>query len=341
MLSTVDNVVGNIGRDEKLVKKPLVSIVIPIYNSEKYLDDCLHSIKEQTYTNIEVIMVDDGSMDSSASICQMYASRDPRFIYIGQKNAGVSAARNTGLMRARGEYICFSDSDDILHCDMIRVHLEKILGSGCQIGVSTYKIYKDKSHIKDNEPIKTDLADTFILDDQDALIAMLKDAKYSGYTWNKIFKSSLIKNDDGLLVEFERDLHMCEDLYFCSLLMKKAGKVAFYDQDLYFYYDNLNGITSGRYSKKLFTQLRAIEMIADLYRGNHKVEKEISRVMCQVTISQYSRMIKAGIKDSQIEKVYKEKIRKYYHGLKHPSVNKKDRLLGRSEEHTSELQSRQ
>ena len=305
---------------------PLVSIIVPIYNAEIYLKDCLESIKNQTYKNIEVIMVDDGSKDGSAGIARRYASSDSRFIYILQENSGVSVARNTGLKKATGQYLCFADSDDILHCDMVRVHHEKVVESGLDIGVSTYKVFKDKSEIVDNKPCDL-LAKTSIKSDKEALIAMLKDAKYSGYTWNKIFKTSLVKDSSGLKVGFEKKLHMCEDLYFCSVLMKKAGKVAFYDQDLYYYFDNVNGITSGKYSKKLFTQLEALEMIAALYKGDADVQKETARVMCQLTVSHYSRMIKAGVKDDYIENIYKDTIKKYSKGLDHPSVNKKDRIL--------------
>lgn len=314
-------------KDYKKKYGPLISVIVPIYNAENYLKDCLESIKNQTYKNIEVIMIDDGSKDGSAGIARMYASSDSRFIYIWKDNSGVSDARNVGLEKSRGDYICFADSDDILHCDMIRVHYHKLLESGAQVGVSTYKVFKDKGDIRDNE-VYEDLVDTRILSDKDALIAMLKDAKYSGYTWNKIFDASLIKDSSGLKLAFEKKLHMCEDLYFCSQAMKMAKKVAFYDQDLYYYFDNVNGITSGKYSKKLFTQLEALEMISNLYRNDAEVQKEMARVMCQVTISHYSRMIKDGVEDDAIEGVYKENIKKYRHGLKHPAVNKKDRILG-------------
>lgn len=307
---------------------PLISIIVPIYNAENYLKDCLESIKNQTYQNIEVIMIDDGSKDGSAGIAKRYASSDKRFIYIYQNNSGVSEARNTGLKNATGKYLCFADSDDILHCDMVRIHHEKVVESGLDIGVSTYKVFNDKSEIVDNKPCGL-LSKTNIKSDKEALIAMLKDAKYSGYTWNKIFKTSLVKDSSGLKIAFEKKLHMCEDLYFCSVLMKKAGRVAFYDQDLYYYFDNVNGITSGKYSKKLFTQLEALEMISDLYKDDQDVQKEMARVMCQVTISHYSRMIKAGIKDSKIEEVYKNNIKKYVYGLSHPAVNNRDRILGK------------
>lgn len=96
--------------------RPFFSIIIPVYNSEKYLSECLDSIKRQTFTDYEVILVDDGSSDSSLSICEAYNCDDPRFIAIHQTNAGTSAARNTGLRHANGQYITFIDNDDCWVC---------------------------------------------------------------------------------------------------------------------------------------------------------------------------------------------------------------------------------
>lgn len=92
----------------------MISIIVPIYNSEKYLDECLQSILNQTFDDYEVICVDDGSTDKSLSICQKFANADTRFKLIGQENGGVSAARNRAIKEAKGEYICFVDSDDII-----------------------------------------------------------------------------------------------------------------------------------------------------------------------------------------------------------------------------------
>lgn len=92
----------------------MISIVVPIYNSEKYLDECLRSIQKQSYSNFEVICVNDGSPDNSADICQRFVNKDKRFRLINQENGGVSSARNRALKEAKGEYICFVDSDDII-----------------------------------------------------------------------------------------------------------------------------------------------------------------------------------------------------------------------------------
>src|SRR5690606_15460378 len=99
------------------MKKPLISVVIPVYNVESYLENCINSIVQQTYSNLEIILVNDGSTDNSTKICETAASKDSRIVLINQKNQGVSSARNNGLSIARGEWIYFIDADDFLNLD--------------------------------------------------------------------------------------------------------------------------------------------------------------------------------------------------------------------------------
>ena len=120
-----------------------ISVIVPVYNIEKYLRKCIDSILSQTYENIEVILVDDGSTDNCGAICDEYAKIDPRIIVIHKKNAGVSAARNTGIMQCIGEYVFFVDSDDYLPIDSI----EKLYNSineyeaDISIGIEEYFCY--------------------------------------------------------------------------------------------------------------------------------------------------------------------------------------------------------
>lgn len=108
---------------------PLVSIIVPVYNNEKYIERCLNSILNQTYTNIQIIVINDGSTDNSYKICKKYAEQDNRIFLISQKNSGVSSARNTGLKEAKGEVLSFIDSDDWVHErfieDNLKIMIEK------------------------------------------------------------------------------------------------------------------------------------------------------------------------------------------------------------------------
>ncbi|MBQ5860079.1 MAG: glycosyltransferase [Selenomonadales bacterium] len=126
---------------------PLISIIIPIYNVEKYLPTCLDSILAQTYTNLEIILVDDGSPDGSGTICDEYASRDSRFVVIHQKNGGVSVARNAGLDHATGNYIGFVDPDDWIEPSMYETMMTSVLKEGCD-GAVCSTLLEYRSHTK-------------------------------------------------------------------------------------------------------------------------------------------------------------------------------------------------
>ena len=133
--------------DKQTEKNPLVSIVVPIYNVKDYLSVCLDSIKNQTYNNIEVLLVDDGSTDGSDIVARQYTEEDNRFTYIHQANAGLSGARNTGKTAARGEYIAFIDSDDWLECDYISKLVEQAIACDADIVVCGFKKNNDDTAI--------------------------------------------------------------------------------------------------------------------------------------------------------------------------------------------------
>ena len=120
----------------------LISVIIPVYNTESYIGICLESLVEQTYTNFEVIMIDDGSTDNSGEICQEYTERDSRFHYYRKENGGVSSARNLGIEYSRGNYLTFVDSDDWVEEDYLEVLYNAIIDESAGVSVSTYKRFE-------------------------------------------------------------------------------------------------------------------------------------------------------------------------------------------------------
>ena len=115
--------------------EPLISIIVPVYRVEQYLPKCLDSIMTQTYRNLEIILVDDGSPDRCGEICEAYVRKDNRILVVHQENAGLSAARNIGLEIFHGEYLMFVDSDDYLHQDAIRILYERMIADESDIAV--------------------------------------------------------------------------------------------------------------------------------------------------------------------------------------------------------------
>ena len=128
------------------MKNELISIIVPIYNVENYLRQCLDSIMSQSYQNFECLLINDGSPDHSADICREYVEKDSRFKYFEKDNGGVSSARNLGIELSKGEYITFIDSDDWVDSDYLEVLYNALIDENADISVSTYKIF----HMADN-----------------------------------------------------------------------------------------------------------------------------------------------------------------------------------------------
>lgn len=189
--------------------QPLISIVVPVYKVEKYLRKCVESILAQTYTKIEVILVDDGSADNSPAICDEYACKDSRVKVIHKKNSGVSDARNEGLNVARGDYIGFVDSDDWIEPRMYEVLLDKIRSSDADVAVCDYAMrnivddnvkYAMPGELKDKCLNKTELIRE----------AMQPYGGFFAVVWNKLYRKSVLKDirfPSGKHVEDEFILH--------------------------------------------------------------------------------------------------------------------------------------
>ena len=191
---------------------PLVSVIVPIYNTEKYLDRCIKSIVNQTYKNLEIILVDDGSTDNCPSICDNWAKIDSRINVIHQKNSGVSAARNAALDLASGEYIGFVDSDDFIEPDMYSLLVQKSVDTDA--GCASCGFVFDYIDGRDSVLIKSE---DFVLNGEDILKNYIADKLIRPETANKIYKKSLFDN-----VRFNPDIHYAEDLLINYELLKNA-----------------------------------------------------------------------------------------------------------------------
>lgn len=204
-----------------------VSIIVPIYNVEKYLRDCIESIINQTYTEIEIILVNDGSTDSSLEICKEYAEKNEKIKIVDKKNGGLSDARNAGLEHATGKYIMFVDSDDYLALNSCEVLYNAIKDTEFEF-VSANFAFTNNDGIPWKRPMFSDKFQNIPLD--------IEDYKKSFYlvnstVWNKIFKKEFIDNNN---LKFEVGL-LAEDAVFTTLAFLKAKKT-YYIKDIVYYY---------------------------------------------------------------------------------------------------------
>lgn len=219
----------------------MISIVVPIYNVEKYLPQCVNSLLNQTYKNLEIILVDDGSLDKSGEICDEFSKNDNRIIVIHKENNGLSSARNAGLEIAKGDYIGFVDSDDWLDETMYETLLKLITDNDSDI--SCCKFFKtadsdEKIPVNDNETIQSftniEGLNNFYTDLYTQTVV----------AWNKLYKRNLFDNVVYPIGKIHEDEGTTYKLFY------KANKITYTNRPLYYYRTTPNSITTRKFNKK-------------------------------------------------------------------------------------------
>lgn len=210
-------VLSNIKEDE------LISVIIPVYNVEEYLGKCLDSIIMQSYRNFEVILINDGSSDNSLKICEKYADKDKRIVLVNQNNSGVSKARNVGLLKAKGKYITFIDSDDTVDSRYLEILYRNLKSTKADISMCTWNckeniVYNDRHNLK-------------CWSRQQTFLNMFKTKKIDGSVCSKLYRRECVEN-----LFFDENLKIGEDQLFAIKAIEKASKVVFQEIPLYTYF---------------------------------------------------------------------------------------------------------
>lgn len=240
----------------------LVSIIVPVYNAEEFLVDCIQSLLNQTYQNIEIILIDDGSTDQSKKICHTFSSQDKRVKVYSINNSGVSNARNFGIEHALGKYIMFCDSDDIYNLNFIQIMRDNLIKSNSELGICCYKRFRNRPNFENTKYSKINYE---IINSNDYYNLILFNEKISGYIWNKIFvKDILIQNK----IFFDSKIHEVEDLYFVIKYLKHVNRVTLINEELYYYRDNPMSIMNQNFNYKKYSALY----------GRHNIYKEIKNI---------------------------------------------------------------
>ena len=204
----------------------LISVIVPVYNVEPYLTKCIDSIISQTYKNIEIILVDDGSTDHSGEICDRYTKTDCRIRALHKLNGGLSSARNVGIDAALGEFICFFDSDDWVEPNIIKASYNTIIKDQTDIVIwGVQKDYLDKN----GSLIKTEsvvLEDAICNRSEKQYQPLLSEAGLAiiGYAWNKLYRTALLHNNK---VKFEEGTSLVEDIIFNQTAFIYANSISF------------------------------------------------------------------------------------------------------------------
>lgn len=210
----------------KELKEDLISVVVPIFNAEAYLPYCLRSIESQTYKNLEILLIDDGSTDGSGRLCDEYAARDSRVRVIHQENRKLWAARNRGLSEAEGVYIIFPDADDCFHPEMIRILYDAINLDGKAYPMAMCGICKTTSYVA--APTSSISPRPIVLTQEELFKRAFSDNRLAySVTWNKLFRTALLDSS------FQREYLRGQDLDSNLRFYKKVDCVVFVENSLY------------------------------------------------------------------------------------------------------------
>lgn len=235
------------------MSKPLISVIIPVYNPGNHLHKCLESIIHQTYENLEIVLVNDGSTDGSAEICLHYAKQDKRVKYIYQENSGVSRARNTGIKNSNGDYYSFIDSDDYLELDtyeyligLIQKHKVDAVNFEYYI---TYKDYEAIHRIKEESYGCFNRAE-----------AQYQLVYHVAFAWNKLFSKKLIEG-----IRFNEEILRGEDSLFARMAFDKANSVWFDNKPLVHYVQSEESAVRGKFRVSQLTALKLYNIYYPFY----------------------------------------------------------------------------
>lgn len=289
----------------------LVSIIIPVYNAEKYLHRCLKSVINQSYKNIEIILINDGSTDNSGEICEAYTVSDNRIRVIHTQNNGPAAARNTGIKNSKGEFVFFADSDDFIETNALSLLIE------------SYNQYKADIIVGDFNKIKDDIFDSGhnrffssskLLTKQGIIdytrCYLKKPNRFPLFTqsWGRLFKQSIIKKNNIL---FNTDLRTFEDVAFNFDYLKHTNKLFFLKEVVYNYliHDNYASATMKMCDnpKVLFGYQQALANTRDFlknYYSDADIRREVGHAYISYTIIQFVRTC-GQINNSNKKKIYK------------------------------------
>ena len=283
------------------------SVVIPVYNVEKYIDSCLKSILNQSYRNIEVILVDDESPDNCPMICDYYASIDERVKVIHKKNGGLGMARNTGIDNATGDYICFFDSDDFVSNDLFQICYDKLANDQFDVLHFDYA-YFDGDILKNKYSRKNDT----IFEGKEVVDVFFKKMIYNpdnkerllSSACNKMYSLKLIQNNNFRFFS-EREF-VSEDYYSNLFLYKHVKSVLCIPNVLYFYRSNTSSLThfydDKRFEKNMFQYEKSIQACDELCYG-----QEIRDALAKQMFTNMLGSFRMLLLNEQLDKLEKKK----------------------------------
>ena len=257
-------------------KNIIISIIVPIYNVEEYLEECLESIRNQTYTNIEVILVNDGSTDGSKEICERFCQQDNRFKLVTQENQGASVARNRGVKESNGDYIMFVDSDDVVKDNIVEVLLSYMK---TDVDIVECKSTRCKEELFENNPVNI----IFEGESTEAIIKSIeyKEVKYCPFT--KLYRRELVEK-----VPFLEGV-IYEDVYTGINFLRNIRKMIVLDLNGYYYRVRTNSVMTTSFNKKNLDIFPVGKKLIESFDDNEYLLPYIGYFIFYLSLSHYQR----------------------------------------------------
>lgn len=287
--------------NKKQKQVPLVSVIVPVFNVEGFVGQCLRSIHNQTYQNLDIILVNDGSTDGSPRICQEWAKKDNRIKVINENNSGLSAARNKGLTFASGQYILFVDSDDWLVQDAIEVMVNAFNKYNADMVTCQFFNYDGTSHVS-FKPSK----EVEILNREEYVHKLLMDREITNHIWRKMFKKDLMPPHPFW------EGHMFEDIAAMPLLINGCKRFVSLSSPLYYYRLRSSSFirTPSRFnvSEHYKSTKRALQLYQELDLATNE---ELTRYGFACYWTAFCDMKRFNIKDKKLAKLLIQEIRQY------------------------------
>lgn len=295
----------------------LISVIIPVYKVEPYLDRCVESVLQQSYRKLEVLLVDDGSPDNCGMVCDQWAEKDSRIRVIHKENGGLSDARNAGLDESNGEYIVFVDSDDYIAADMLQKLYDALIAGNADLSICNFLQVDDSGVLLDEEENVAPPISDEVLSGNEAILKMAeKGGWFYHMAWNKLYKKELFNS-----IRYPKG-KLCEDVFVAHLLLGSCEKVACIRYAGYYYVQRAGSIMHSRSTKYYIHKAEAFLERA-VYAYEHGLTRTAGRAYwktavtmpdaCTVTgntpqlQAEQAEILKAFRRNSQIKKCCRPK----------------------------------
>ena len=297
-------------------EKELVSVIIPVYNVEKYLEKCIDSVLNQTYNNIEIILVDDGSTDNCGTICDEYSKKDDRIKVIHKENGGLSDARNAGIEIATGKFLTFIDSDDFIEDNYIELLYNTLEDYNADLSIASHKVIYDKT-IMDKSTNEEFSGDSKLI-----LEKILYDDGVDLSAWGKLYKAELFKE-----VRYPKD-RLYEDSATTYKLIDLSNKIAVCSKPVYNYVIREKSITNNTFSEKKLDLITSTKEMTDFIEEKYPdLKKACNRRLMYSYLSTLTQLAKSGDENKKVEQELLNYIKKNKKEvLKDNRITKRDRL---------------